>query len=346
LKRIIYLIALAMTTAVGYGDDLMTLIAGNDLPRLEAYVAQNGVSLPNYRIGKFGPLFAAAAMDIDPGIISYLIKSGCDVNEQLPESLVSPVMVAARLGKSVKVLRALLESGADPQQKDMHGKTALLLSVASNDMVAPREQWDFSDVTKEVVRSPTVVEAIVETLLAAGSSINEKDSEYQSILHVAAKEQPSEVIKFLLKKGADVNARNVYGSTPLFYAAESNGAEVIELLISNGAVVSARDKYGMTALFSAVGSNPSPPVIRILLKAGLDLNSRGLRGTTAAIWGFYMNENLPVLEEILNSNPDLTLVDGEGQNIMYYANINKALANTPTYWRLNDAYWAQQQRKR
>jgi ankyrin repeat protein len=138
----------------------------------------------------------------------------------------------------------------------------------------------------------------------------------------------------------------VYGSTPLFYAAESNGAEVIELLISNGAVVSARDKYGMTALFSAVGSNPSPPVIRILLKAGLDLNSRGLRGTTAAIWGFYMNENLPVLEEILNSNPDLTLVDGEGQNIMYYANINKALANTPTYWRLNDAYWAQQQRKR
>ena len=94
----------------------------------------------------------------------------------------------------------------------------------------------------------------LEKLLAAGLPVNCQDAGRPgwTLLHEAAFEDKSEIVKILLKYHADVNARDWAGMTPLHRAAEKGGQETIGLLIAGGAEVNALGLSGGTPLFRAV----------------------------------------------------------------------------------------------
>lgn len=74
-----------------------------------------------------------------------------------------------------------------------------------------------------------------------------------SLLHLATKEQKSDIFEFLLKVNCDVNIQNAYGETPLHEAASIGNKEMLDsLLKEDTARVNTQDKNGNTAFHIAV----------------------------------------------------------------------------------------------
>ena len=77
--------------------------------------------------------------------------------------------------------------------------------------------------------------------------------------------------------GATVNARDTYGGTALSLAALAGQPGVVEFLIGAGAAVDARDRVGMTPLFWAATNGEEEAVI-VLLRHGADPSAKDRRG--------------------------------------------------------------------
>jgi ankyrin repeat protein len=71
-----------------------------------------------------------------------------------------------------------------------------------------------------------------------------KDSDGDSLLHIAARNGDRRAVRLLLEAGVDANLLGDMGCTPLHYAREKQHAEVAQLLIENGAREDVRNEFG------------------------------------------------------------------------------------------------------
>jgi 26S proteasome non-ATPase regulatory subunit 10 len=76
----------------------------------------------------------------------------------------------------------------------------------------------------------------------AKTVINSKDDEGWAPLHSAASIGNAELVEVLLTRGADVNAKNNGGRTALHYAASKGRLEIAQLLLTHGAKINITDK--------------------------------------------------------------------------------------------------------
>ena len=119
----------------------------------------------------------------------------------------------------VKVVKALIEAGADVNARADNGWTPL-------HACASRE------------RSIVKVDEVVKLLIAAGADVNARADDGLTPLHCAAMHVNVDVVKVLIEAGADVNACSDSGFAPLDYATYRRGvakAEVIKALVAAGA---------------------------------------------------------------------------------------------------------------
>lgn len=126
--------------------------------------------------------------------------------------------------------------------------------------------------------------AMLEKLLNKVSDINSVINEDgKTLLHVAAKNNLTEVVKVLIKNGADVNAESKYnelcpfskfGTPPLINAIASDSLETMQLLISHGAYVNKKvESDDDTALDVAI-KFASTDVVEFLINCGTDVNTQ------------------------------------------------------------------------
>ena len=89
---------------------------------------------------------------------------------------------------------------------------------------------------------------VLRMLISTGASVNTRDQNDRTPLHVAAGFNPNaDMIRALTEAGADVDALDNVGQTPLHKAAERNtSAEVIKALVDAGADVEAADRPQLT----------------------------------------------------------------------------------------------------
>lgn len=73
---------------------------------------------------------------------------------------------------------------------------------------------------------------------------NYRDSENNSNLHIAVKNNSVELVKYFISKKYDLNDKNINGQTPLHLAIEGGNKEIIKLLIDNGADSNIKDNKG------------------------------------------------------------------------------------------------------
>ena len=84
-------------------------------------------------------------------------------------------------------------------------------------------------------------------MLLKGVDVQSQDESGRTPLHIAARENDSEVAEVLIQQGADPNAKNNDGWTPLHTAAVNNAAAVAEVLIQQGGRPQCQKRQGQDA---------------------------------------------------------------------------------------------------
>lgn len=204
--------------------------------------------------------------------------------------------------------QALLRAGADAKAANRYGVTPLSLAVINGNA------------------------AMVDTLLKAGAT-------GETILMTAARAGNPAVMRLLLAHSkADVNVHeSAYGETALMWAAAENHAEAAQLLIEHGADVNARsrlmsypkDRFGLEGVISVLPHGQWTPLmyaarqgslgaLRVLVKAGADLNMSDPDGTTALVFAI-INSHYDAARLLVETGANPNLADTAGMAALYAA---------------------------
>ncbi|KAI2864964.1 hypothetical protein CBS147321_7110 [Aspergillus niger] len=182
----------------------------------------------------------------DREIAELLMRHGAMVTPSSPDTVGTPLLYAVR-DQNSDLINVLLDSGADPNQRGTiveEGKPLFPLLIAAEN------------------GNPE----IIDSLLGAGSILDDQDSEGFTALHVAAACRTSDGLKSLLHKhGANMNTRLLNGSPPIHSAASRGTPENLGRLLDAGADINALNDNGRTPLHCAA-DNGNWEMIEALLE--------------------------------------------------------------------------------
>ena len=108
---------------------------------------------------------------------------------------------------------------------------------------------------------------MAQLLLERNSDIKARNNHSQTPLHLAARNNSTEVAQLLLEHNPDIEAKDKANQTPLHHAARNNSIEVAQLLLERNPDIYARDIDFQTP-FEVARSSPknTEGVIRLLME--------------------------------------------------------------------------------
>jgi ankyrin repeat protein len=252
---------------------------------------------------------------------------------------------AARAAEQAQAI-ALLDRGADPNQRSADGTTALHWATRNNDAMLvdrllragarPHPENRYG-VTPIALACESGTAAIVERLLEAGVSANATGPYGETALHTCAHAGNTAAVRVLIAAGASVDpGDNWRGQTPLMWAAAEGHSETMQVLIDAGADIDARstiiewerqrtneprDKWlppgGWTPLLLAAREN-CVKCVDVLAGAGADLNIVDPERHTALIVAL-TNGHFDVAGRLIDDGADLNMQDEVGQTALWAA---------------------------
>jgi ankyrin repeat protein/serine/threonine protein kinase len=187
----------------------------------------------------------------------------------------SSLLAAVREGRAAEVQAALSGGSANLGEKDVFGRTPLVLAIRGGD------------------------EAIIDLLLEAGVDVSASDPAGRTPLHEAAAAGRFGVIKRLIARGAAVEARAKFGQRPLHEAAASGSVPAMEALVEAGAQVSRNDDPMTTPLTEALGHRRSAAALWLLDHGSDPHGSAALAGVFAPLVFAVFSGDLAVATRLL-----------------------------------------------
>lgn len=154
-------------------------------------------------------------------------------------------------------------------------------------------------------------------LLLRNGSIDYRDRNEQSGLHMAAASNDIDLAEALLRRGIDAQDQDCNGKTALHWAARFGFAKMVRILIEAGADMAPQDNQGTTPLHLATRFN-RPGTVRLMLWKGVDTSvSDDCHSTvlhSAAKWG-----DLVMLRLLLKAGANIYARNKEGQTPLLLA---------------------------
>jgi len=232
--------------------------ADRDNPDSARILVEAGADVNEATADRVTPLLLASARGGEE-LALFLLEKGADPNAADSKEGYTPLHHAASHRNMVRVVKALLARGADPNPRlvkppprprefgtqggvNLLGSTPVLLAAANGNGEAIR-------VLVEGRADPrvTTIDRTPPLLVAAGVHRNP-----DVVLTPEEREHNVEAARLLLDLGADVNATGEYGWTALHGAAYNGFDEMIEFLVSKGAKMDILDQFGQTPLSIAM----------------------------------------------------------------------------------------------
>ena len=188
---------------------------------------------------------------------NFLIAAGANV-QALNHDGESALLIAAKLDFTAAA-KNLLEVGACINEEDSSGNTPLSVALKRGnselccELVHHGAKVDgtisfFACLTNAVM---SVNDVLLARLVAIGASINERDENGSSLLHVVLNSKYTRLAKWIIKHGGDISLVNKLGQTPLHVAAANDCTSMATKLLAVGASADVRDNDGNTPLFVA-----------------------------------------------------------------------------------------------
>ena len=216
------------------------------------------------------PLMTAAYWGREK-MVRSLVEAGAEVNQIVvgredAASALQAVLNAPEFKEDhARIVRYLLEKGADVQARNAAGRTALMFAAVHGRI------------------------EMAALLREKGAAISDVDSRGAGALQAAACGGHADFVAFLADQGADLKAASSEGLTPLMCAVRNSHVAAARALLDKGVDVDAKNPQGATALTEAsVAGNVE--VVKLLLERGADPRSgavpdsfRTLSGKAVAI---------------------------------------------------------------
>jgi ankyrin repeat protein len=273
----------------GQQTALMWAIAEHHSAVTEELVKHKADVNARSRTGFTALMFAARG---DLASARTLLNAGADPNVAIPDWGGTALIIAATMGKT-DIVAALLDKGANPNQRDKNSFTALHSAVRNSDY-------------GEDAAERAIAVATVKVLIAHGADVNARLNQ----------EKPT-------VRGLD--ELELQGATPLALAAEVNNLEAIKALVAAGADPTITTEKGSTALMLASGAATDVQRARsieeralaidtakYLVEHGVDVNAVGQFGWTALHNAAYQGLN-DVIDYLVSKGAKIDAKDGFGQ---------------------------------
>ncbi len=175
------------------------------------------------------PLHIAIQQNEISKVIELLSENKTSINES-DNFNNTPLHLAVRLN-NLEIIKLLLQAGADTRVKNKLSETPLHVSAMFGN-----------------------IEMIDLLLDKDEAGIQDKTDNGHSLLHTAARQNNSEIIKHLIAKGLAVDIKDDKGWTPLHMAANNGHINVARILIDHRADINAMDNAKQTPLNIATNS--------------------------------------------------------------------------------------------
>lgn len=305
-------IDLVVSTQTGLTRTALCTAAGKGQLDTVRELVRRGAKLGINEVGEDSPLHLAVRKNyVD--IIRLLVQElGVDVDIRRDgHTALHYVVAKAR----PKMLKLLLDLGANPHLRCYGGETALHLVFAAQRWTAPEADKDRYKARLETL----------DILLKAGLDVNAVDGRLVSPLNKLLSDEYQHLGRFaeiFLAHGAEVESRDMWGATPLFNAAYVCYAKnwmledyhqrtivfkMLNLLLHHGANINARNQYSESILhIAALGT---ARLVEFLISKGADVNIVDEDGMTPAyaayLDGFY--KEVRVFYELAEGRLDPTL---------------------------------------
>ncbi|MFA5853006.1 MAG: ankyrin repeat domain-containing protein [Spirochaetales bacterium] len=224
----------------------------------------------------------AVGMKGSPDVVSLILSKGGDPNTR-NNSGDNALHVAVRLNLAAQGL-LLINAKADIFASNASKDTPVFLALAATD--GPYD-WFFI---------PSVITA--------------RDSNGDTVGHLAARKDLADGLEYLRSRGADLEAVNSARETLLHAAVRTDAAEATRYLIANGASLSARDINGDAPLNAAVLSG-AKTCLQVLVLSGVDLNARNFTGE-AALHQAVRKQNADFATYLVDRGAKLEVRDNRG----------------------------------
>lgn len=172
-------------------------------------------------------------------ILKLLLEHGANPNRRDSNGY-TPLHRASIIPNSVEIIRLLIRYGADVNAKlQSHAQSTPLY------MALHRRNWTILHDRRDLSLN---VHALVDI---GKAKLNVKNGVGATALHIAVLNNyadTADIVQFLIDRGAYVNVKNDFGETPLHVAVKLAKKQVIKILLENGAIPYVRNANGKTPL--------------------------------------------------------------------------------------------------
>ena len=267
--------------------------------------------------------FISAAKYAKPDIVKKFLEAGMDVNVNIDGT----ALIAATASKDLKMVKLLLNNGADVNETNYLGSALNAAIYVANYDIAKTLIEHGADVnlaaddgtTPIVIAAKTGQAEMIELLAQNDANVNyEYPKTRITPLIFAAFNGHLAAVEQLIKADANVNYKDPTGMTVLDWGLLPNNLDIAKALIKAGANIQSENKRIM---LSALCHNDEK-FIGYLIKHGANVNAKAFGEMPLIVW--CAKNNLPEAAAILiKYGADTKVTDNTGSNALDYALMNK-----------------------
>jgi len=168
----------------------------------------------------------------------------------------SPVLYAAIEHGHRDIVDLLLSRGADPNEKNISGRTSLHIAARKGDAglieLLIKHGIDVNVRSRDSSISIPLCHAgsrqAVEVLIANGADLSWRDESGGTVLHSLVRMGTTDAVEAIIEHGVNIDAQNNFGSTALHVTAVHGSKKMAESLVAKGANLNIEDNKGFTPL--------------------------------------------------------------------------------------------------